>query len=89
MKDPANMMVRTKGPGRNALKREAHDLAVAGGWRRVRLGRYRKEDCTKKEAAKLVTAIINLEAKYDADTKVKSIILSAGVNVHVDISERE
>jgi hypothetical protein len=89
MKDPANMMVRTTGSHRNELKRDAHKLAVAAGWRRIRLGRYRKEDCTKKEAVRLVSSMIALEELYDSKTKIKSVILSAGVNVYIDITERE
>lgn len=89
MKDPANMMVRTTGASRNALKRDAHDVAVSAGWRRIRLGRYRKEDCTKREAAELASAIIDLEDRYDETTKIKAIIISAGVNVHSYLAERE
>lgn len=88
MKDPADMMVRTSGPSRNELKREVHFLAIAEGFRRVRLGRYRRDDCTVDVALRIATRIRAAQTKFSDGMIVKSLRLSAGINLRIDFTDR-
>ena len=89
MKDPADLMISTTGPSRNQLKADIHGIAVALKFKRVRLGRYRREDCSVETARKLLMQAVLVESGYIDGTLISGFKLSAGVNVRIDLVRRK